>query len=235
MKYRGIAPPRACGYVLTMLIFSTRAEAKAAGAKRYFTGVPCANGHLSERYVGGACVACQAEHGLGNKAKTAAFRAANRELLRTRNKEYVEKNREEINTRRAIRNAQNPEPSRVRASIWYHANRERALKACRTWASENKAATRNAKHKYKIKRKAVSAFRLSDFDTFAIVEACDLAVRREKLLGGKWHVDHMVPLFAKEACGLHVAANLAVIPASVNMRKQNKFIFTTPGSWLGAV
>lgn len=37
----------------------TRAEAKAAGLKRYFTGVACANGHVAERYVNdGKCSGC---------------------------------------------------------------------------------------------------------------------------------------------------------------------------------
>lgn len=218
-----------------MTEFSTRAEAKSAGAKRYFTGAPCVNGHISERYIGGACVKCQAEHASADKPRRATFRENNRAKINAQNTKYLAKNREEVNMRRSARNALNPTPARVRANTWYHANRKRALEACRVWAASNKGAVRNAKHKYKIKRKAISAFRLSDFDIFAIGEACDLAIRRERLLGGKWHVDHMVPLLAKEACGPHVAANLAVIPASVNVRKQNKMILTTPGSWLGAV
>jgi hypothetical protein len=37
----------------------TRAEAKAQGLKRYFTGVPCPQGHVVERYVSSsACRAC---------------------------------------------------------------------------------------------------------------------------------------------------------------------------------
>ena len=37
----------------------TRKEAKAKGLKRYFTGKPCKNGHLSEKCViGYSCVMC---------------------------------------------------------------------------------------------------------------------------------------------------------------------------------
>jgi len=37
----------------------SRADAHAAGKLRYFTGIPCRNGHLAERYVTqGACVDC---------------------------------------------------------------------------------------------------------------------------------------------------------------------------------
>jgi len=44
----------------------TRAEASAAGLKRYFTGTSCRNGHLDDRYVhNGGCVQC----GRDRKAK----------------------------------------------------------------------------------------------------------------------------------------------------------------------
>jgi hypothetical protein len=40
----------------------TRAEAKAQGLKRYFTGKPCPHGHISERHVSSmGCLACNAE------------------------------------------------------------------------------------------------------------------------------------------------------------------------------
>lgn len=41
--------------------------------------------------------------------------------------------------------------------------------------------------------------------------------------GERVHVDHVIPLLGKKVSGLHVAANLAVIPASENIRKGNKF------------
>ena len=37
----------------------TRQEAKAQGAKEYFTGLPCTHGHISPRLAKGACVACR--------------------------------------------------------------------------------------------------------------------------------------------------------------------------------
>tara|TARA_R110001583_G_scaffold169768_1_gene322850 strand:- start:254800 stop:255279 length:480 start_codon:yes stop_codon:yes gene_type:complete len=40
----------------------SREEAKAQGLRRYFTGEPCRQGHLSERYViGKRCVECDRE------------------------------------------------------------------------------------------------------------------------------------------------------------------------------
>lgn len=40
----------------------TRDEAISHGLSRYFTGVPCGNGHISFRYVrGGQCVRCASD------------------------------------------------------------------------------------------------------------------------------------------------------------------------------
>lgn len=38
---------------------TTRAEAKALGAARYHTGIPCKHGHIADRYTkSGSCVVC---------------------------------------------------------------------------------------------------------------------------------------------------------------------------------
>ena len=39
----------------------TRTEAKALGAKKYFTGEPCTSGHIAARYTKGQCVVCAAD------------------------------------------------------------------------------------------------------------------------------------------------------------------------------
>jgi hypothetical protein len=63
----------------------SREEAKAQGLTRYFTGKPCRNGHLAERYVGGntPCVVCDAENQTryvkANPDKTRAWQRVSRE------------------------------------------------------------------------------------------------------------------------------------------------------------
>lgn len=61
----------------------------------------------------------------------------------------------------------------------------------------------------------------ADFDAIASVYKLRDKVTQET--GVEHHVDHIVPLAGKMVCGLHVAANLRVIPAAENLRKSARF------------
>ena len=54
-------------------------------------------------------------------------------------------------------------------------------------------------------------------------EAGSLLRLRKQATGIDWHTDHIIPKKGKTVCGLHVWNNLQVIPASVNIRKGNKW------------
>jgi hypothetical protein len=60
-------------------------------------------------------------------------------------------------------------------------------------------------------------------DLWLIREAHSLARLREKVTGFKWHVDHIIPLRGKMVSGLHLPSNIQVIPAVMNMKKNNHF------------
>lgn len=57
---------------------------------------------------------------------------------------------------------------------------------------------------------------------YAVFEAYCLAQLRTEMTGVKFEVDHIVPLKAKDACGLHTEFNLQVIPAALNAEKNNR-------------
>lgn len=74
-----------------------------------------------------------------------------------------------------------------------------------------------------------------ELDNLVMIEAHDLRKRRQRITGNPWQVDHMVPLQSRTASGLHVAANMQVIPAFMNKGKCNRMTYTQPGEWIGAL
>jgi hypothetical protein len=50
-----------------------------------------------------------------------------------------------------------------------------------------------------------------------------LSARVTKESGKSHHVDHIVPIKGKNVCGLNVPWNLRVIPATMNIKKGNKY------------
>jgi len=80
----------------------SRKEAKERGLKRYFTGKPCKNGHVSERYVGSGCVECYNKYQRdyhkqwleNNSEYSKQHRQDNKERYKEYNKQYRENNPE---------------------------------------------------------------------------------------------------------------------------------------------
>lgn len=84
-----------------------RADAIAAGLKRYNTGKPCKNGHMSDRHVNGSCLACDrdrlkreyqdpVEHARRSEAYR-NWKAKNVSYVSEYLSEWVKKNRHKVN------------------------------------------------------------------------------------------------------------------------------------------
>lgn len=124
----------------------SRADAKRAGLKYYFTGKPCKYGHVALRYISSPCVECAfSEKSLAQRAE---WKANNIENRREYNRAYHLKNKTKCN-----------ELSKAR----YYKNRERVLQRCRKYNQENKDKKRIAHIAYRMKNKEAIAKRSSEW------------------------------------------------------------------------
>jgi len=79
-------------------------------------------------------------------------------------------------------------------------------------------ARKQARLQYQLMRRSGERA-LDDFCKWVLLEAVQLAKQREKLCGGRWHVDHITPV---SKGGQSTYDNLQVVPAYWNRSKSNK-------------
>jgi hypothetical protein len=85
-------------------------------------------------------------------------------------------------------------------------------------AKGRKASSNQYAHKRRLKTKN---FEFTELDQFVFDEASKLKELRKTATGIDWHIDHIVPLNHKNACGLHNAYNFQVVPAKWNLTKRH--------------
>lgn len=214
-----------------------REIAKARGMTRYFTGEPCANGHMAERLTSNTgCVRCRQEYSEATKdhraeklkewatknadhkkAYMAKYHAENKERLNAQSRKYRQDNLEAIRAYDKERYAADPEKCRAEASAWREKNRNQD----RANAKMNKPHVKRATPRFDC-----------ELTIFAMREAVELSHLRSGITGIRWVVDHMLPLRGVEVCGLHHFSNLQVIPWDVNAVKSNRVELHSTGDWL---
>lgn len=219
------------------MIPTSKKTAKAEGSKHYFTGSPCARGHVARRFTStGACVECLAGH---KKANADRYAEKNREYARR----YYRENIEEVRAARLADYYAKREAYQARSLDWHARNKERAQQLRARFVENNPEYFANYRKEHKTERLADSSARRSakrravpawygEFDELVMIEAFELAALRERSTGFPWHVDHQIPLRARNAHGLHVGLNMQVIPALMNLSKGNKMVLTEVGEWL---
>lgn len=207
----------------------------------YFTGEPCRNGHTAPRYVSDKrCVQCKAD-------KDARHYAKHGDATRARALAHHEANRDErVAAMRAYHAANKDAPDyQAKRAAYMAANRDKFLATQRAKNSTPEAKAAKAAKKreqadvylaYENKRRARKVHAVApwfnEFDALVEREAAHLVTLRREATGIDWQVDHMIPLLARRASGLHCATNLQVIPRTLNAQKCNKLELTEPGEWI---
>lgn len=188
----------------------TRAEAKATGAKYYFTGEPCKHGHVALRKTKGACVECLKVEWQQTAEKRADY--------------FVQYNRKE--------------EVKDKKHDWYLKNRDRVIQTAATRPPEKLREYRNAwkqnnliqvradtKARRRKHRQATPPW-LTRRQKSEVRQMYQMAITMTKTTGEQYVVDHIIPLRSDSVCGLHVPWNLRVITQTENLEKSNKILDT---------
>jgi len=175
----------------------TRNEAKNLGLVKFYTGKPCLNGHITERYVRNyACVKCEFLRDKNNK------RTRNRTSY---NKEYFQENKEKYKEYAQTRlNKLGKYQISLQQKLWREKNKNNP-----TFIANKKfhIAKRRAKKK------------------LACPKWANLKIMKEIYLNCPegYHIDHIIPLTNPLVCGLHNEFNLQYLTKEENLSKGNKF------------
>jgi 5-methylcytosine-specific restriction endonuclease McrA len=188
----------------------TRSEAKAQGAKYYFTGEPCKHGHVAPRKTKGACVEClKVEWEQGNTTRAEYFRQYNKSNAGIDAKQAYYRRNKDVVIARAI--SRPVEEKRAYRNAWKQTNLDQVL-------ADNKV--RRRKH-----RQATPPW-LTRKQKSEIRQLYQIAITMSKTTGERYVVDHIIPLRSDYVCGLHVPWNLRVITQEENLKKSNKVLDT---------
>lgn len=180
-----------------------RAEAVARGLALYFTGKPCAQGHIDERRTSDRkCQSC-------NRMRSRAWRAENPERVRTLNGALYAANREH---RKAIQRLWN-ESNAAYAAAYAQRYRDANPEVARAWRQANKQRV----VWYTTTRRAAKLQRTPVWADMEAIQAFYLACP------DGMHVDHVIPLRGRLVSGLHTLTNLQYLSDKDNMKKGNKF------------
>ena len=175
----------------------SKTEAQNQGLSKYFTGKPCKNSHVSQRYVnGGGCCEC-----LCLQSKREDYKATK--------KEYYKKNADRL-------------VAASRKQYWE--NLDKALSNKKEYRQRKKAAIAALNAKRRAAKKDATPGWLTSEDRRNMKAIYEMSERVSRCLGIRQHVDHIIPLSGETVSGLHVPWNLSILPARLNISKRNKVL-----------
>ena len=213
----------------------TRKEALAQRLKRYY-GKVCAKHSNSvglRQTSDGACVGCK-------RAGAAKWAAEHPQRILTRrrqryaakpeaNRKYYQKNRDVLMARSRAYHANNRGKANAAALQYYYLHKDKRREYQKKWRAEHPSFWKKyaakmlaATRKRQLEKRNRTPNWLTPLELTAIAEFYAAALWVTQKSGIKHVVDHYYPLQGKTVSGLHVPANLQVIPAALNARKGNK-------------
>jgi 5-methylcytosine-specific restriction endonuclease McrA len=209
---------KAAGYLPHTGPIVTRAAAKAAGTKRYFTGKPCKRGHVSEYYTSIAqCVAC-------SRAQTYEWLAANPERWDEARKQWVAANTQRINEQGAAWREAHPEQRQETLKLWRLKNKEKhsGQRKARRKANPN-VYRAHAENRRARKLAAGGSYTAQQIDNLEVLQRhkcanCSISIK------GSFEIDHIVAL---SKGGSSDISNIQLLCKPCNRRKHTK----SPEQW----
>lgn len=183
-----------------MFLLLPRKIATERGIPRYYTGKPCRNGHVCEKYTKKAsCVECSRSS--------------------TRKHYTIPENMEKKRIRNAAWNSENRDLANSMSRSWQEIHRQKVRASCSRWKSENKdkvnAYTRNRRAKLAGSDGAHSA---DDVARIIRMQKKKCASCSNSLASG-YHVDHIKPVVLGGSNG---SENIQILCPGCNMSKGGK-------------
>lgn len=169
------------------------------------------------------------------KDMAAEYRAKKLAAVRARSIEYYHRHEGEMRQRARAWHRDNPVRSKALARMWRARTVDRRRALLKAWmASHREHRRRYRNESYRSnplpailaanRRRALRLQAVPSWaDPTAIREIYRAARARSRAEQVRYEVDHIVPLRSPLVCGLHVTANLAILPASVNSLKSNRW------------
>ena len=191
----------------------SRDVAQKAGLKRYFSGKPCHQGHVDERYIKGrGCVSCAIE---ANKEKYRIERIGNLETSRIKRTLAMRRYRKKYPNPRAGKHG--PEPSATKTLRIR--NQEEQRLAQKRWQKNNPMA----------RRVLAAARRSRQRDAggrYTVAQILELLKNQKgncanclKDIRRKYHCDHIIPLIMH---GRNDITNIQLLCPTCNAKKSTK-------------
>lgn len=227
----------------------SRKDAKSCGIKFYFTGNPCSAGGIGPRLTSNGrcyCNICKKKiksqkasdyqiHKQKRDLSSCSWKKANPEKVKeieAKSKSLKKKTRAAIGRPRLDGTYYERNKEKIKELRKQPHRREKILAAKRKYKEKNKSKVRSESSTRRAKRRQAIPSWFGEFDKLVLEEAVNLCLERTKETGIDWHLDHMIPLCAEEACGLHCAENFQVIPSTMNLAKGNRLWYVERNSWL---